>query len=153
TSRGERSGHRGSLSRRVIGDGRELFEVLASLGRGQAIALKGPDGKPNSDPETGAAVTQDDVDTVDRSGRLRLTMSGTEWGQGDPMLRPLAVFVTAFLVLVTAPTLHADPIHACVQSSNGKIRIVAVAGMCRRTETALEWSSSTPSTGPFRFAG
>ena len=40
----------------VVGDGRDLFDVLASLACGQAIALRDADGKPLLDSETGASI-------------------------------------------------------------------------------------------------
>ena len=63
----------------------------------------------------------------------------------------LAVLV---LLLAAATLARADVIHGCVARSNGKLRIVAVAGMCNsRTETPLDWNQSGPTSGPFQFVG
>jgi hypothetical protein len=70
--------------------------------------------------------------------------------------RGLSVFRLTLLVLLLAtPALgQADVIHACVAKSNGKVRIVAVAGMCNsRTETPLDWNSTGPGGAAFTFVG
>ena len=63
--------------------------------------------------------------------------------------------LTLLVLLLAAPALaKADVIHACVAKSNGKLRIVAAAGMCNtRTETPLDWNQSGPGSGPFQFVG
>ena len=37
-----------------------------------------------------------------------------------------------------------DPIHACVTKAGGKLRIVAAAGQCKSSETALSWNEAPP---------
>ena len=69
-------------------------------------------------------------------------------------MRPLVALALALAVLSPARAVPADVAHACVAKSNGKVRIVAVAGMCNtRTETPLDWNQSGLSSGPFKFAG
>ena len=69
-------------------------------------------------------------------------------------MRPV-VLTLALALAFSAPAhpLPADVIHACVQKSNGKLRIVASAGMCRGPETPLDWSQTGPANGPFKLAG
>ena len=59
------------------------------------------------------------------------------------MPSPASFFALAalFAAAAAAASAHAsDPIHACVAKANGKIRIVAFAGDCKASETALAWS-------------
>src|SRR5262245_15125094 len=51
---------------------------------------------------------------------------------------PLKTSAIALALLSLTRVSAADPIHACVMKSNGKLRVVADASMCKSSETAVD---------------
>ena len=71
------------------------------------------------------------------------------------VLRPLAICGSALVVgsaLVWAHGGNTALIHACVDNKNGSIRVIAPTGVCKSSETALDWNIVGPA-GPIGAQG
>jgi hypothetical protein len=74
-----------------------------------------------------------------------------------PARRRLLLLATALAALATGVALAAHGsqhkrangvIYSCVQKANGRLRVVAGPGACKRGETALSWNSHGPAGAP-----